>query len=175
MVSFSQYEGPRGQALRASSRTTRTSLDPGHLSKAITTTSWLHVATLWSSHGEAPCGRTTTSPPLRLDQIPDHRAKQRVDQCMHDLKDERGYFIQKSTGLGANIKFNKTALRCSGHRGQGHSHLQGVAPNGLLRTAMAAVHPKTMCQCMKLDYLNYLNKMNLLHIKPWPTDMSWFT
>ena len=40
---------------------------------------------------------------------------------------------------------------------------------------MAAVHPKTMCQCMKLDYLNYLNKMNLLHIKPWPTDMSWFT
>ena len=90
-------------------------------------------STMWKDDNETP---------LRLDQIPDHRAKQRVDQCMHDLKDERGYFIQKSTGLGANIKFNKTALRCSGHPGQGHSHLQGVAPNGLLRTAMAAVYPK---------------------------------
>ena len=40
---------------------------------------------------------------------------------------------------------------------------------------MAAIYPKTMCQLVKLDYINYLNKMNLLHIKPWPTDMSWFT
>jgi rRNA maturation protein Nop10 len=40
---------------------------------------------------------------------------------------------------------------------------------------MAAIYPKTMCQLVKLAYINYLNKMNLLHIKPWPTDMSWFT
>ena len=112
---------------------------------------------------------------LRLDKIHDNRAKQRCDQCMHDLRDEKGLFIQKATGLGSNAKFTKTAIRCSGHRGQAHAHLQGQAPNGLLRTAMAAVYPRTMCQRMKYDIIQFLNKRNLMKIKSWPSDLAWFT
>ena len=84
MVSFGQYEGPRGKALRASSRTTRTSLDPGHLREAITTISRLLLgAAIKKRHVEGRQGVPS--------QIPDHHAKQRVDQCIQDLKDERGY------------------------------------------------------------------------------------
>ena len=119
--------------------------------------------------------RDDNESPLRLDKIPENRAKQRCDQCMHDLRDEKDMFIQKATGFGANFKLVKTALRCSGHRGKTHSHLQGQAPNGLSRTAMAAVYPKTMCQRMKQDIINFLQKKNLLKIKLWPQDLCWFT
>ena len=57
----------------------------------------------------------TTESPLRLEKIPDHRNKQRCDQCMHDARDEHGAPVQKATALAANIKYKKTALRCSGH------------------------------------------------------------
>ncbi|CAL1138133.1 unnamed protein product [Cladocopium goreaui] len=119
--------------------------------------------------------RDDNESPLRLDKIPENRAKQRCDQCMHDLRDEKDMFIQKATGFGANFKLVKTALRCSGHRGKTHSHLQGQAPNGLSRTAMAAVYPKTMCQRVKQDIINFLQKKNLLKIKLWPQDLCWFT
>ena len=118
--------------------------------------------------------REDNESPLRLDCIPGNRTKQRVDQCMHDAKDERGQLIQKATGLGANIKFAKTALRCSGHNGKPHSQLQGQAPNGLARTSMAAVYPRTMCQRMKLDIINFLNKKNMIQLKRWPQELSWF-
>ena len=113
--------------------------------------------------------------PLRLERIRGNRTRQRVDQCMHEARDERGWLIQKATGLFANMKYPKTALRCSGHRGQGHSQLQGQAPNGLSRTSMAAVYPKTMCQRMKVDILRFLETKQLLRIKSWPSDMAWFT
>ena len=113
--------------------------------------------------------------PLRLERIRGNRTRQRVDQCMHEARDERGWLIQKATGLFANMKYPKTALRCSGHRGQGHSQLQGQAPNGLSRTSMAAVYPKTMCQRMKVDILRFLETKQLLRIKSWPNDMAWFT
>ena len=113
--------------------------------------------------------------PIHLERIQGNRAKQRVDQCMHEARDERGWLIQKATGLSANFKFVKTALRCSGHNGQQHSHLQGQAPNGLSRTSMAAVYPKTMCQRMRLDIIRYLDQKKLLNIKAWPKELSWFS
>lgn len=72
---------------------------------------------------------------LRLDDIQDCKPKQRVDQCMHGAVDELQYPIQKETGLGANIKFNKAALRCNGHRRQPHAHLRGQGPIGVNQTA----------------------------------------
>ena len=117
----------------------------------------------------------TTESPLRLEKIPDHRNKQRCDQCMHDARDEHGAPVQKATALGANIKYKKTALRCSGHRGQQHAHLQGKASNGLNRTAMAAVYPRTMCNRMKSDMMDFLEQRGLLRIKTWPSDLVWFT
>ena len=119
--------------------------------------------------------RDDNESPLRLDKIPENRSKQRCDQCMHDLRDEKDIFIQKATGFGANFKLVKTALRCSGHRGKTHSHLQGQAPNGLSRTAMTAVYPKTMCQRMKQDIISFLQKKNLLKTKLWAQDLCWFT
>ena len=46
-------------------------------------------------------------------------------QCMHGAVNEKGIFVQKGTGFGSNIRWKKTALRCSGHNGVGHAHLQG--------------------------------------------------
>ena len=117
----------------------------------------------------------TTESPLRLEKISDHRPKQRCDQCMHDARDEHGAPVQKATALGANIKYKKKALRCSGHHGQQHSHLQGKASNGLNKTAMAAVYPRTMCNRMKSDMVDFLERRGLLRIKVWPADMVWFT
>ena len=119
--------------------------------------------------------KNDTESPLRLEKIPGNRPKQRVDQCMHEARDERGWLIQKATGLSANFKFGKTALRCSGHNGQRHSHLQGQAPNGLSRTSMSAVYPKTMCQRMRMDIIRFLEQKKLLHIKAWPMELSWFS
>ena len=82
--------------------------------------------------------------------------------------------MQKATALGANIKYKKKALRCSGHHGQQHSHLQGKASNGLNKTAMAAVYPRTMCNRMKSDMVDFLERRGLLRLKVWP-DMVWFT
>ena len=98
-----------------------------------------------------------------------------LNQCMHEARDERGWLIQKATGLFASIKYTKTALRCSGHRGQGHSQHQGQAPNGLSRTSMAAVYPQIMCQRMKVDILRFLGTKQLLRIKSWPKELSRFT
>ena len=137
-----------------------------------------------SRHGrgysvEQPLGSAmwnpTTESPLRLEKIPDHRTKQRCDQCMHDARDEHGAPVQKATALGSNVKYKKTALRCSGHNGQQHSHLQGKASNGLNKTAMAAVYPKTMCNRMRSDIVDFLERRGLLRIKAWPADLVWFT
>ena len=63
--------------------------------------------------------------PLRLETLEDYKNKQRVDQCMHGAVDENKCPIQKATALGSNVKWNRTALRCSGHGGKQHAHLQG--------------------------------------------------
>ena len=71
-------------------------------------------------------------------------------QCMHGAVNEKGIFVQKGTGtpdIGSNIRWKKTTLRCSGHNGVGHAHLQGQV-NGINRTAMSAVYPKRMCHKM---------------------------
>ena len=61
---------------------------------------------------------------------------------MHGAVDDLNNPTQKATGLGGNVKWNRTAIRCSGHGGQGHGHLQGAAPGGINRTAAAAVYPR---------------------------------
>ncbi|CAJ1354418.1 unnamed protein product [Effrenium voratum] len=66
---------------------------------------------------------------------------------MHGAVNEKGIFVQKGTGFGSNIRWKKTTLRCSGHNGVGHAHLQGQV-NGINRTAMSAVYPKRMCHKM---------------------------
>eukprot|EP00435_Cladocopium_sp_Y103_P056006 s391_g18.t1 len=91
--------------------------------------------------------------PLHLADLPDHRKRQRIDQCMHGAEDECKHPIQKATGFNSNIKWSKTALRCSGHKGRQHAHLRGTGPNGLSRTSTAAAYPRGMCQKMRLDIL----------------------
>ena len=83
-------------------------------------------------------------------------------------RDEHGLPIQKATGFGSNFKWKKTAIRCSGHPGQPHSHLQGTASDGITRTAKAAVYPREMCQRMKKDVIKFLDQRDLLKIKTWP-------
>jgi hypothetical protein len=122
-----------------------------------------------SKHGrgfvvEQPYGSAMWTDGLHLEDIPDYRKKQRVDQCMHGAVDEAKNPVQKATGLGSNIKFNKTALRCGGHKGQQHAHLCGQV-GGINRTAAAAVYPRQMCQRMRLDIVTFLNKRNLMNIK----------
>ena len=70
--------------------------------------------------------------------IKGNKTKQRIDQCMHGAQDEFNNPVQKATGFGSNMKWKKTTLRCSGHQGKPHSHLQGQT-QGMARTAMAAV------------------------------------
>ena len=106
--------------------------------------------------------------PLRLSSIPDHRGRQRCDQCMMGAKDEGGIPIQKATGFGSNLRWRRTSIRCSGHKGQPHSHLQGTAPDGLARTAKAAVYPREMCQRMKQDVVKFLHQRGLLKTTAWP-------
>ena len=104
--------------------------------------------------------------PLRLERIPEHRGRQRLDQCMHGAQDETGHPIQKPTALGSNAKWKQTCKRCS-HDG-GHTRLQGAGPNGLPRTATAAVYPKGMCQAMKQDIIRFLYRLSLLSLPTWP-------
>ena len=52
--------------------------------------------------------------------------------------------------------------------GQPHSHLQGTAPDGLARTAKAAVYPREMCQRMKQDVVKFLHQRGLLKTAAWP-------
>ena len=136
-----------------------------------------------SKHGrgyivEQPWGSAMWRPedgsPLHLDMIQDNRNKQRVDQCMVGAEAEDGSPIQKATGLGSNIKFKKTAIRCSGHKGKQHMHLRGQAPDGINRTAKAAVYPRLMCQKIRADVTDFLNTRNLLKIPQWPQSLSWF-
>ena len=106
--------------------------------------------------------------PLRLSEIYDHKGRQRCDQCMMGAQDEGGLPIQKATGFGSNFRWRRTSIRCSGHKGQPHSHLQGTAPDGLARTAKAAVYPREMCQRMKQDVVKFLHQKDLLKTSTWP-------
>ena len=123
---------------------------------------------------EQPWGSAMWRPedgsPWHLDTIQDNRSKQRVDQCMVGAEAEDGSPIQKATGLGSNIKFKKTAMRCSGHKGKQHMHLRGQAPDGINRTAKAAVYPRKI----RADVTDFLNTRNLLKIPQWPQSLSWF-
>ena len=79
--------------------------------------------------------------PLRLNRIKGNKMRQRIDQCMHGARDEHRNPFMKATGFGSNMRWDHTALRCSGHGGVDHAHLQGTGPGGLSRTSMAAVYP----------------------------------
>ena len=148
---------------------------PNYVKKIVDVTEMLYD---WFKNGrgyniEQPLGsamwKEDEDCPLRLSHIDGHRKRQRCDQCMCGAQDERGSPIQKATGFGSNLKWRKTAIRCSGHKGRPHAHLQGVAPDGLARTAKAAVYPREMCQRMKQDIIRFLHEQNLLKIKSWPT------
>ena len=65
-------------------------------------------------------------------------------------------------------------MRCSGHKGKQHMHLRGQAPDGINRTAKAAVYPRLMCQKIRADVVDFLNSRNLLKIPQWPQSLSWF-
>ena len=91
-----------------------------------------------SKHGrgfvvEQPYGSAMWTDGLQLENIQDYRKKQRVDQCMHGAVDEAYDPVQKATGLGSNIKVNKTAIWCGGHKGRQHAHLCGQV-GGVNRT-----------------------------------------
>ena len=112
---------------------------------------------------------------LRLSRLQDYRRRQRIDQCMHGATDENKQPVQKATGFGSNVKWSKTALRCNGHHGVPHAQLRGQVPGGVSRTSMAAVYPRSMCQRMRQDIVDYLYKNNLLKIKTWPEELKHFT
>ena len=111
---------------------------------------------------------------LRLSHLQDNRKRQRIDQCMHGAMDENKQPIQKATGFGSNIRWNKTALRCNGHHGVPHAQLRGQGPGGLSRTSTAAVYPRSMCQRMRQDIMDFLYKNYLLKIKSWPSELRHF-
>jgi len=114
--------------------------------------------------------------PLHLSDLSDHRKRQRIDQCMHGAEDECKYPIQKATGFNSNIKWSKTAVRCSGHKGRQHAHLRGTGPNGLSRTSTAAAYPRGMCQKMRQDIVNFLHlhQRDLLRLGRWPEHLRHF-
>jgi len=70
------------------------------------------------------------------------------------------------------VKWRRTALRCSGHGGVQHVHLQGLGPGGVARTATAAVYPKLR---MKMGIINFLYNRKLMNVKKWPKDMTYHT
>ena len=113
--------------------------------------------------------------PLHLSSIPGNRKRQRVDQCMMGAEDEEHRPIQKATGFGSNFKWSKTALRCSGHKGKSHAHLQGNGPDGLTRTSKAAAYPRAMCQKMRQDIIRFLHQKNLLQLGKWPEHLRHFS
>ena len=95
--------------------------------------------------------------------MPGDCKKQKVDQCMHGAASE-DLPIQKSTALMSNVKMNKTALRCNGHRGRPHCHLQGQARGAINRTALAAVYAEQLCQRLRWDISSFLQKRNLMEV-----------
>ena len=113
--------------------------------------------------------------PLRLQGLPGYRKRQRLDQCMLGAQDEHGAPIQKATGFSSNFKWKRTAVRCSGHQGKAHAHLQGTDSSGLTRTSRAAAYPRTMCQRMKLDLIDFLHNHNLLRLGQWPEHLRHFS
>ena len=82
--------------------------------------------------------------------------------------------MQKATGFGSNHKWKKTAIRCSGHQGGGHAHLQGQV-NGVNRTALSAVYPQRMCHKMVTDFLNYLNSNQRMVLPKRPKHLAIYT
>ena len=108
------------------------------------------------------------SPMASNSTIPGRKMKQKVDQCQHGCKDEKGVHTQKSTGIDSNIRLNRTALRCrKGDNGIPHSVLQGQF-NGTDRTASAAVCPMNMCKRIVLDVIGFLQSVQLLKTTSWP-------
>ena len=121
---------------------------------------------------EQPWGSTLwNESPLKPEELPGCRNKQRCDQCMLGASDEHQQPIQKATGLISNFKFRKTCKRCSGHRGKPHAHLQGKL-GGLNRTSLAAVYPRGMCQEMCKDVIAYLEAFRLLKTSAWPRSLQ---
>ena len=121
---------------------------------------------------EQPLGSTMWSDsPMRPEELPGCRNKQRCDQCMHGCCDENQQPIQKATGFMANFKLRRTCKRCNGHKGRPHSHLQGKI-EGINRTAKAAVYPRAMCQELTKDVIAYLGENKLLRTNPWPRSLQ---
>ena len=54
----------------------------------------------WNNRFGSAMWNPTTESPLRLEKIPDHRTKQRCDQCMHDARDEHGAPVAEGNSLG---------------------------------------------------------------------------
>ena len=94
---------------------------------------------------------------------------------MLGAQDEHGAPVQKATGFSSNIKWKRTALRCSGHKGKFHAHLRGTDSSGLTMTSKAAAYPRSMCQKMKLEVIDPLhNNNNLLQLGLWPEHVRHF-
>ena len=94
---------------------------------------------------------------------------------MLGAQDEHGAPVQKATGFSSNIKWKRTALRCSGHKGKFHAHLRGTDSSGLTMTSKAAAYPRSMCQKMKLEVIDLLhNNNNLLQLGLWPEHVRHF-
>ena len=113
--------------------------------------------------------------PLRLQALPGYRKRQRLDQGMLVAQDECGVPEEKATGFSANFKWKRAAVRCSGHRGKAHAHLQGTDSSGLTRTSRAAAYPCAMCQRMRLDMIDFLHNNNLLQLGQWPEHLRHFS
>jgi len=120
---------------------------------------------------EQPWGSTMfRDSPLKPEEIPSCRSKQRCDQCMLGACDEFQQPVQKATALLSDFKWKKTTKRCSGHRGKLHSQLQGKV-SGINRTALAAVYPRTMCHEMCKDIIGHLNDNHRLRMPAWPKSL----
>ena len=88
--------------------------------------------------------------------------------CRHGATDENGNKIRKRTNLRKRrrLKLRATAKRCLCV--VPHAVLQGVAPNGLTRTSMAAVFPKQLCRALVSDLLKQVMKQEQV-----PTTICW--
>ena len=124
---------------------------------------WLAELCLWQAgHGrhyiiENPYRGTIfeLTPLKKLIKLKENEVH-RVDQCQHGAVHPLDHLpARKATVLAANVKMNKTALRCRGqHSGTTgvHSSVEGYNPNTKLPlTVTTAVYPRNMCHAIVQD------------------------
>ena len=104
----------------------------------------------------------TDSPLHKNQMIPGIKAKQQGDQCPFGAKDEHNMPVQKSTIWDSNVRLRKATRKCTCGTVP-HGQLVGRRPDGLARTALAAVYPWALCLAIILDVVRYIHGLPARH------------